>query len=280
MKFRDRRNDIEIKSKDEIAQMRESCQLAADVLVMIEPFVVPGISTGEIDRVCHEYIVAHGAIPAPLDYRGFPKATCTSINEVVCHGIPNFGRLLQRGDIINVDITTILNGFHGDTSMTFYVGEPSAKARHLVETTRECLRLAIEQVHPGKRLGDIGSAIQTYAQAKGCSVVRDFVGHGIGRKFHASPEVPHFGKANTGQRLHTGMTFTIEPMINAGDWRIEILEDDWTAITKDGQLTAQFEHTILVTDDGPDVMTVPTGDSKRKDPISTPRMGKIKNSSR
>ncbi|MFH1807961.1 MAG: type I methionyl aminopeptidase [Pseudomonadota bacterium] len=248
--------------------MRESCQLAADVLVMIEPLVLPGVTTGEIDRICHAYILAHGAIPSPLGYRGFPKATCTSINEVVCHGIPSFERQLKDGDIINIDITTTLHGFHGDTSKTFYVGTPAARTRHLVETTRECLRRAVEVVRPGARVGDIGHAIQTHAEGHGCSVVRDFVGHGLGREFHCAPEVPHFGKPGRGPRLRPGMTFTIEPMINLGDWHIEILEDDWTAVTRDGSLSAQFEHTLLVTERGVDIMTQPTGRADRAQPAS------------
>ncbi|MBN2360738.1 MAG: type I methionyl aminopeptidase [Deltaproteobacteria bacterium] len=252
-------SDIDIKSSDEIAALRASCRLAADVLVMIEPHVRPGISTGEIDRLCHEYIVAHGAYPSPLGYRGFPKATCTSINEVVCHGIPSFERVLKDGDIINVDITTLLGGFHGDTSKTFCVGQPSAAARALVDLTRDCLDQGVAAVRPGGRIGDIGAAIQAVAESHGCSVVRDFVGHGIGREFHAPPEVPHFGRAGRGVRLRPGMTFTIEPMINAGDWRIEILDDNWTAITRDRSLSAQFEHTVLVTQGGAEVLTIPSG---------------------
>jgi len=250
--------DIDIKSSDEIAALRASCQLAADVLVMIEPQIRPGLSTGEIDRVCHEYIVAHGAYPSPLNYRGFPKATCTSVNEVVCHGIPSFERVLKEGDIINVDITTLLGGFHGDTSKTFCVGRVSAEAQQLVEVTRRCLDLGVAAVRPGGRIGDIGAAIQAVAEAAGCSVVRDFVGHGIGREFHGPPEVPHFGRAGRGVRLRPGLTFTIEPMINAGDWRIEILDDNWTAITRDRSLSAQFEHTVVVTDDGVEILTLPS----------------------
>ena len=272
MAFGSRSSEVDIKSKQEISDMRESCQLAADVLVMIEPFIVPGISTGEIDRVCQEYIEHHGAIPAPLGYHGFPKATCTSVNEVVCHGIPDFERILHAGDIINVDITTIYKGFHGDTSKTFFVGTPSAKTRHLVETTRECLRRSIEIVRPGARIGDIGHSIQSYAEAQGCSVVRDYVGHGLGREFHTTPEIPHFGKAGRGMRLRQGMTFTIEPMINLGDWRVEVLDDDWTAITRDKAWTAQFEHSLLVTADGVEILTLPSGREDRKKPISEPRI--------
>ena len=263
----DSTTDIDIKSQDEITALRRSCQLAADVLVMIEPLIKPGLSTGEIDRLCHEYIVAHGAYPSPLGYRGFPKATCTSVNEVVCHGIPSFDRVLKDGDIINVDITTLLGGFHGDTSKTFCVGRASAAAKQLVDVTRECLDRGVAAVRPGNRVGDIGAAIQAVAEANGCSVVRDFVGHGIGREFHGPPEVPHFGRAGRGVRLRAGMTFTIEPMINAGDWRIEILEDNWTAVTRDGSLSAQFEHTVLVTPDGVEILTLPSGRPERLAPV-------------
>ena len=273
MKFRERSSEIELKSREEIAVLRTSCELAADVLVMIEPFVVAGITTGEIDRLCHEYIEAHGAIPSPLGYRGFPKATCTSVNEVVCHGIPSFERTLRAGDIINVDITTFLGGFHGDTSKTFCVGEVDAASQHLVETARECLERGIATVRPSGRVGDIGAAIQEYAEARSCSVVRDFVGHGIGREFHCAPEVPHFGKRGRGVRLRAGMVFTIEPMINAGDWRVEVLEDDWTTVTRDRALSAQFEHTIVVTEDGCEVLTRPTGRADRAEPKSAPRIG-------
>ena len=189
------------------------------------------------------------------------------MNEVVCHGIPDNKRILKDGDIINVDITTTYKGFHGDTSKTFYVGTPSDKARHLVETTRACLDLAIETVRPGSRIGDIGHAIQIHAQKNGCSVVRDFVGHGLGREFHCAPEVPHFGKKGRGSRLRPGMTFTIEPMINLGDWHVEVLDDDWTAVTRDHSLTAQFEHSLLVTDDGVEIMTLPSGRADRAKPV-------------
>lgn len=259
--------EIEIKSTKDLESMRASCGLAADVLVMIEPFIRAGISTGEIDQICHEYIVAHGAYPSPLGYRGFPKATCTSVNEVICHGIPSMERRLHDGDIINVDITTLLDGFHGDTSKTFYVGTPGDDARRVVETARECLRLGIEAVGPQARIGDIGAAIQAHAKSQRCSVVRDFVGHGLGREFHSAPEVPHFGKAGRGVRLRPGMTFTIEPMINLGDWRVVILEDDWTAVTRDRKLSAQFEHTLLVTEGGCEILTLPTGLPDRLKPL-------------
>lgn len=255
-------NTIVIHTDEEIVLARKACQLAADTLVMIEEHIRPGVSTGELDRLCHEYIEAHGAYPSPLGYRGFPKATCTSVNQVVCHGIPSFEHTLCDGDIINVDITAKLSGFHGDTSKTFFVGTPSAQARHLVETTRRCLELGIAAVKPGARIGDIGAAIQLHAEANGCSVVRDFVGHGVGRVFHCAPEVPHFGRAGRGARLYKGMIFTIEPMINQGDWRTTILEDDWTAVTSDGKLSAQFEHTILVTTDGVDILTLPSAAPK------------------
>ena len=210
--------------------------------------------TDEIDRFVHEYTVARGAVPAPLNYRGFPKSVCTSINEVICHGIPG-SRVLQSGDIVNVDVTSILDGWHGDVSATFYIGEPRPAARRLVEVARECLARAIAEVRPGARLGDIGAAIQEHAEAHGCSVVRDFVGHGIGRAFHEPPQVSHVGTRGRGLRLSEGMTFTIEPMINEGVWQMRVLADGWTAVTADGKLSAQFEHTVAVTADGVEVLT-------------------------
>jgi len=246
--------NIVLKSTVDLEQMRKACQLAARTLVETGKILRPGITTDEINTFVHDYTVKHGAIPAPLNYRGFPKSVCTSVNEVICHGIPG-RRRLEPGDIINVDVTSILEGWHGDVSATFYVGEPSTEARHLVEVSRECLRRGIAEVRPGARLGDIGEAIQTYAEGQGCSVVRDFVGHGIGRAFHEPPQVPHFGKGGRGVRLKRGMTFTIEPMINLGDWRMKVLSDAWTAITADGKLSAQFEHTIAVTADGAEILT-------------------------
>lgn len=255
---------ITIKSKRDIEFMRESGSLAARTLNMIEPHVKPGISTEELDKICHEYIVNElESYPAPLHYGGvpgerepFPKSICTSINEVICHGIPSKKEILKDGDIVNIDITVLKNGYHGDTSRTFYVGTPSAEVKKLVEVTRECLNKAIAIVKPGIRIGDIGHIIQTYAEAEGFGVVREFTGHGIGRVFHEEPSVPHFGKPGTGPKLRKGMTFTIEPMINMGTEHLSILQDGWTAITNDGKWSAQFEHTILVTEDGHEILTL------------------------
>jgi methionyl aminopeptidase len=247
---------IILKSPSEIAKMRVAGRLSADVLEMIEPYVKPGISTDELDRICHDYIVkVQKAIPAPLNYKGFPKSICTSINHQVCHGIPG-PKKLKTGDIVNIDITVIKDGYHGDTSKMFFVGEPSIKARRLVKITQESLYLAIQQVRPGAQLGDIGNAIQTHAEAAGCSVVQEFCGHGIGRGFHEDPQVLHYGKRGEGETLRTGMTFTIEPMINLGKRQVKVLPDGWTAVTKDHSLSAQWEHTILVTETGYEVLTL------------------------
>ncbi len=245
---------IRLKSPRDVEALRRSCRLAAETLLAAGDRLRVGMTTLEIDEFVHQFIVDHGAYPSPLGYHGFPKSVCTSINEVVCHGIPS-RRRLRDGDIVNIDVTCKLDGFHGDTSATFFVGRPSEEARHLVEVTRRCLELGIEQVLPGRRIGDIGRAIEAYAVARGCSVVRDFVGHGIGRDFHEGPQVPHFGDAGRGPRMEPGMTFTIEPMINLGTWELEILQDGWTAVTKDGRLSAQFEHTLLVTETGCEVLT-------------------------
>ncbi|MCP4678707.1 MAG: type I methionyl aminopeptidase [Deltaproteobacteria bacterium] len=245
---------IVIKNKTQLESMRAACRLAAQTLEATAKILKPGIRTDDINDFVHRYTIKHGAIPAPLNYRGFPKSVCTSINEVVCHGIPS-ARKVQAGDIINVDVTSILNGWHGDVSATFYIGEPSEETRHLVEVTRKCLDLGIAEVKPGARLGDIGAAIQKHAEANGCSVVRDFVGHGIGQEFHEPPQVAHFGKRGRGQRLKPGMVFTIEPMINQGTWRLHTLKDGWTAVTDDGKLSAQFEHTVAVTENGVEVLT-------------------------
>jgi methionyl aminopeptidase len=250
---------IDIKGKPEIEKMRKSGRLAATVLDFIEPHVKPGVTTGELDRLCHEFIVKHGAYPAPLHYKGFPRSICTSINEVVCHGIPS-DRVLADGDIINIDITTILDGFHGDTSEMFFVGEVSEAAKKLVDVTRRSLWLGIEEVAPGKRIGDIGAVIFEFAHKQhGFGVVEAFCGHGIGREFHTPPQVSHVGRRGTGMRMRPGMTFTIEPMINQGTPHCEILEDGWTAITRDGKLSAQAEHTILVTEDAFEVLTLREG---------------------
>jgi methionyl aminopeptidase len=248
------RSAVQIKSPREITLMRQVGRLAADTLVRVGALIRPGITTDDINAFVHRDTLEKGAIPAPLNYMGFPKSVCTSVNEVVCHGIPG-GRTLREGDIINVDVTHIYNGYHGDTSATFYVGEPSSEARHVTEVSRRSLALAIEEVRPGARLGDLGAAIQEFAEAQGCSVVTDFVGHGIGRKFHEEPKVLHVGTRGRGIRLKPGMIFTIEPMINLGGPDVEILDDEWTAVTADGCLSAQFEHTILVTDSGYEVLT-------------------------
>ena len=247
---------ITIKSPEEIEKMRVAGRLAAEVLDMIEEHVVPGISTEELDRICHEYIVGvQQAIPAPLNYRGFPKSICTSVNHQVCHGIPG-PKKLKSGDIVNIDITVIKDAYHGDTSKMFFIGESSIKAKRLVKITQECLYLGIRQVRPGARLGDIGHAIQKHAETNGFSVVQEFCGHGIGRNFHEDPQVLHYGKPGTGEELVPGMLFTIEPMINQGKRYVKVLPDGWTAVTKDHSLSAQFEHTILVTPDGYEILTL------------------------
>lgn len=235
-----------LKSDSEIEKIRESCQLAAKTLLFIAPHLQEGISTLELNDICHDFIISNGAIPAPLNYHGFPKSICTSINSIVCHGIPNSKTKLKDGDIINIDITTIFNGYYGDTSKTFLIGNVSEKAKKLVNVTEECLMLGISAITQGARIGDIGAAIQNYAESFNYGVVRDFVGHGIGKKFHEDPQISHFGKKGTGPRLEPGMTFTIEPMINDGDYRTKIKKDGWTAVTLDNSLSAQFEHTIAI----------------------------------
>ena len=249
-----RTGTVEIKTTKEIDAMREVGRLAAETLCRVGKMIRPGLTTEEINAFVHADTLRIGAQPAPLNYRGFPKSVCTSVNEVVCHGIPG-PYVLKDGDIINVDVTHIFNGFHGDTSATFYVGKPSDEAIHVTEVARRSLELGIAQVKHGSRLGDIGAAIQEFAEGKGCSVVRDFVGHGIGRTFHDEPKVSHVGRYGRGVRLKAGMTFTIEPMINVGGWEVKVLDDDWTAVTLDGQLSAQFEHTILVTSEGCEILT-------------------------
>jgi len=250
---------VTIKTPDEIEKMRVAGSLAGDVLCMITPYVTPGISTEELNRICHEYIVeAQQAIPAPLNYRGFPKSICTSINHQVCHGIPG-PRTLKNGDILNIDVTVIKDGFHGDTSRMFLIGEPSVIARRVTRVSYECMKIGIEMVKPGVRLGDIGFAIQQHAEANNCSVVREYCGHGIGREFHEEPQVLHFGVPNTGMVIERGMTFTIEPMVNVGKHHTRLLPDGWTVVTKDHSLSAQWEHTVLVTDTGYEVLTLPQG---------------------
>ena len=244
-----------IKTADEIAKMRVAGRLAADVLHMIRPHVQAGITTEELDRICHDYIVnTQQAIPAPLNYHGFPKSICTSLNHQVCHGIPG-KRILKQGDIINIDVTVIKDGYHGDTSKMFYVGESSPLARRLVQVSYECMCIGIEMVKPGVRLGDIGYAIQDHAESNNFSVVREYCGHGIGRQFHEEPQVLHYGKPGTGLALEPGMIFTIEPMVNAGKRHVKLMPDNWTVVTKDHSLSAQWEHTILVTDTGFEVLT-------------------------
>ena len=247
--------NVTIKTPEEIEKMRVAGRLAADVLEMIEPHVQAGITTEELDRICHDYIVnEQDAIPAPLDYRGFPKSICTSINHVVCHGIPADKRL-KNGDIINIDITVIKDEYHGDTSKTFLVGNVPDFAKKLVQITQDCLYLGISMVKPGVHLGDIGAAIQNLAESHRYSIVREYCGHGIGRVFHEDPQVLHYGKAGTGLELQTGMCFTIEPMVNLGKRYVKLLGDKWTVITKDRKLSAQWEHTLAVTDDGCEVFT-------------------------
>jgi methionyl aminopeptidase len=245
-----------IKTPEAIDKIRTASRLAASVLDMIRPHVQAGITTDELNTICHDYIVnTLEAIPAPLHYKGFPKSICTSVNYVVCHGIPG-DRVLKDGDILNIDVTVIKDGFHGDTSVMFTVGEIPPYARRLVKITRECLYLGISQVKPGAHLGDIGYAIQRYAEKNNYSVVREFCGHGIGEAFHEDPQVLHFGTPHTGLELKENMVFTIEPMINAGKAAIKILKDGWTAITKDHKLSAQWEHTIRVTENSAEILTL------------------------
>ncbi len=236
--------------------MRVAGRLAADVLDMIAPHVEPGITTGELDRICHEYIVnEQQAIPAPLNYRGFPKSICTSVNHVVCHGIPG-DKKLKSGDIVNIDVTVIKDGFHGDTSRMFHVGKPGIQAERLTAVAFEAMWLGIRALGPGRHLGDVGEAIQTFAERHRFSVVREYCGHGIGRGFHEDPQVLHYGRAGTGLVLEPGMTLTVEPMINAGKRHVRLLPDGWTVVTKDHSLSAQWEHTVLVTEDGFEVLTL------------------------
>jgi methionyl aminopeptidase len=248
---------IKIKTPEEIEKMRVAGRLAAEVLEMIEPYVKPGVTTNELNQICHDYIVnEQGCIPAPLNYHGFPKSICTSVNHTVCHGIPN-DKKLKNGDIINIDITVIKDGYHGDTSKMFYVGDVAPHAQRLCEVTRECMFKGIEQVRPGATLGDIGEAIQKHAESNHYSVVREYCGHGIGAEFHEDPQVLHYGKAGTGDVLKEGMIFTIEPMINAGKRHVKLNKrDGWTVDTADRRLSAQWEHEVLVTADGYEILTL------------------------
>jgi len=246
---------INIKTAEDIEKMRVAGQLAAEQLVMIAPYIKPGVTTDELNDICHDYTInVQDAIPAPLNYHGFPKSICTSVNHQVCHGIPS-DKKLKKGDIINIDVTVIKDGFHGDTSKMFYVGQPSVLAQRVCDISHKCLEIGIDLVKPGIHLGDIGHAIQKYAEAKNCSVVREYCGHGIGTTFHEEPQVLHYGEAGTGIILEPGMTFTIEPMINAGKRHVKQLKDGWTVVTKDRSLSAQWEHTILVTEDSCEVLT-------------------------
>jgi len=248
---------IVILSQREIEKMRRAGSLAAKLLQHLEPLIKPGVSTLQLNDEAERWTQKHGAKSAPLGYKGYPKSICTSVNEVICHGIPNAKQILKDGDIINIDVTPIVEGYHGDTSKTFLVGNPSPTAQKLVEVTQECLRLGIAEVKPGAKIGDIGAAIQEYAESFGFSVVRDFVGHGISNIFHTAPDVPHYGIRGRGKKLRAGMVFTIEPMINEGTHEAEMLNDGWTAVTSDRLLSAQFEHTIAVTEDGVEILTLP-----------------------
>ncbi len=246
---------VSIKTAEEIEKMRRAGRLAAEVLEMIEPYVKPGVTTGELDHICHDHIVnTQKAIPAPLNYHGFPKSICTSVNHQVCHGIPG-DRRLKNGDIVNIDITVIKDGYHGDTSKMFFVGEPSVIARRLTKVSHECLMIGIDMVEPGKTLGDIGHAVQQHAESHNCSIVREYCGHGIGKEFHEEPQVLHYGEPGKGVVLRPGMTFTVEPMVNAGKRHVKLLRDGWTVVTKDHTLSAQWEHTLLVTETGREVLT-------------------------
>ena len=248
---------VTIKNQEEIEAMRVAGRLAGEVLEMIGEHVVAGATTEDLDRICHDYIVdIQNAIPAPLNYKGFPKSICTSVNHVVCHGIPSDKKVLKNGDIINIDVTVIKNGFHGDTSKMFIIGPPEPSTERLIQVTHECMFKGIEMVKPGVQLGDIGHVIQTHAESHHYSVVREYCGHGIGRVFHEEPQVMHYGRPGTGMALVEGMTFTIEPMINQGRRETKLLPDKWTVVTKDRKLSAQYEHTILVTSDGYEILTL------------------------
>jgi methionyl aminopeptidase len=251
-----------IKTPEQIEKMRIAGRLAAEVLEMIEPYVKPGVTTGELDRICHDYMVnVQKTIPAPLNYHGFPKSICTSVNHVICHGIPADDKALKDGDIVNIDITVIKDGFHGDTSKMFVVGKPSILAERLIRVTQECLYLGLKKVKNGARLGDIGHVIQVHAEKHNYSIVREYCGHGIGEIFHEDPQVLHYGRPNTGDVLKTGMCLTVEPMVNAGERHSKLLKDGWTVVTKDRSLSAQFEHTIVVTDTGCEILTLRSDDT-------------------
>lgn len=248
------RYKIRLKQKSDIDAIRLTGKLVTDTLDYVEQAIRPGISTDQINTLVHEYTIKHGAMPAPLNYRGFPKSVCVSVNEVICHGIPG-ERILREGDIVNVDVTSILNGYYADANKTFILGSPNPDARKIVSVAHESLKVGISMVRPGNTIGDIGWAIQRYAEAQGCSVVREFLGHGVGFDFHEPPQVPHYGRRGEGVRLVPGMVFTIEPMINLGGKELLILDDGWTAVTRDGSLSAQFEQTVVVTEDGVESLT-------------------------
>ncbi|HWS40215.1 MAG TPA: type I methionyl aminopeptidase [Arenimonas sp.] len=252
---------ISLKSEKDIEMMRIAGRLAAEVLQVVAPHVKPGVTTEQLDRICHEHIVqVQKSIPANVGYKGFPASICTSVNNVICHGIPSSTKVLKDGDIVNIDVTVIKDGWHGDTSRMYYVGEPSVKARRLVEVTREAMFAGIRQVRPGATLGDIGHAIQSHVEAARFSVVREYCGHGIGQVYHDEPQVLHYGQPGTGVRLEKGMTFTIEPMVNEGARHTRLMPDGWTVVTRDRSLSAQWEHTVLVTDDGVEILTRLPGD--------------------
>ena len=253
---------VTIKTPEDIEKMRIAGRMAAEVLEMIEPHVQPGVTTAELDQICHKHITeVQNAIPAPLNYKGFPKSICTSVNQVICHGIPSDKKKLKEGDIINIDVTVIYEGYHGDTSKMYHVGQVAPHAHRLIKVTQECLYKAIDIVKPGVRLGDIGNIIQTHAEKSHYSVVREYCGHGIGKIFHEDPQVLHYGTKGTGMEIREGMTFTIEPMINAGKRHTKLKNDGWTVETKDGRLSAQWEHTLAVTSTGVEVLTARTEES-------------------
>ena len=245
---------IRLKSESDVEGIRKAGRLVIETLSLVESVIQPGLVTDDINTLVHDFTVKHHATPAPLNYRGFPKSVCVSVNEVICHGIPG-KYALRDGDIVNVDVTTILNGYYADANQTFFVGTPGPDAKKIVNVARECLKRGIAMISPGNTVGDIGWAIQTYAESKGCSVVREFVGHGVGLEFHEPPQIPHFGRKGEGIEMVPGMVFTIEPMINIGGFALRILRDKWTAVTRDGSLSAQFEQTLLVTEDGYESLT-------------------------
>ena len=247
---------VHIKSAREIEIMRETCLMAAQTLTYLQGKIIPGMTTDDVNTLCHDYIVKAGAYPSCLNYHGFPKSVCTSVNEVICHGIPSSKLQLKDGDICNVDVTTFFKNFHGDTNKTFFVGNVSPEIKKLVKVTYEAMMMAIEICRPGARLGDIGHTIEEYAHSFGYTVVQEYCGHGIGREFHEEPQVLHYGKKGTGMELRPGMTFTIEPMINLGKRHSRLLKDGWTVVTADGQPSAQFEHTILITENGHEILTL------------------------